>query len=372
MSRLLAGSGAYLWTPLRTALLVTTLAYPSHGQKAPGQTVGFSAITDRVQGWVDKGHYPGAAVLIARNNRILYEHSFGIYTPDTEVFIASAGKWLAAATIMSVVDQGKLSLDDPALKWLPELKGGSGRATLRQMLSHTSGYRPYQPDDRPPDNYQTLRESVAHIVPLAPVYAPGERFDYGGLAMQVAGRMAELATGKDWESLFQERIARPLHMKNTHFAPVDSGGGHSPMLAGGARSTLHDYANFLSMIANNGVFKGRRVLSEHAIAEMQADQVRRAMVPPDNFVARVRGGTHNAVYGLGEWREILDERGNAVLISSPSWAGAYPWIDKATGIYGVILAHVNVDQANRDHFFGFFTSPVLAMMARHAVMRPSP
>jgi CubicO group peptidase (beta-lactamase class C family) len=162
---------------LCTALFITILAHPSDGQKPPGQPGGFSPITDRVQGWVDKGYYPGAAVLIARNNRVLYEHSFGTYTPDTEVFIASAGKWLAAATIMSVVDQGKLSLDDPASKWLPELKGSSGRATLRQMLAHTSGYLPYQPDDRPTDNYQTLRESVAHgnavLAQAGPGHIPG-------------------------------------------------------------------------------------------------------------------------------------------------------------------------------------------------------
>ncbi len=220
-----------------------------------------------------------------------------------------------------------------ASKWLPEFKDDpKGSATIRQMLSHTSGYRPYQPADKPVDKYQTLAESVEHILPLPPVYKPGERFDYGGLAMQVAGRMAEEATGKDWETLFQERIARPLKMKNTHFTPVDQGGGHSPMLGGGARSTMRDYANFLAMIAGNGVFMGKRVLSEKAVAEMQADQVRGAMVGRGEFVERVRGSTHNGIYGLGEWREELDEHGKAVLLSSPSWAGAYPWIDKTTGV----------------------------------------
>ncbi len=348
-------------------LLLVLPVHAASGQTEPGPLYDFSAVTQRVQGWVDRRYYPGAAVLIARHHRVIYERCFGRYNPETSVYIASAGKWLAAAAIMSVVDEGKLSLDDPVAKWLPQLKGAKGRATLRQLLSHTSGYRPYQPEDQPQDAYQTLEESVAHIVPLPAVSSPGERFDYGGLAMQVAGRMAEIATGKEWEALFQARIARPLHMTNTHFTPVDSAGGHNPMLGGGAHSTLHDYANFLSMIAAGGLFEGRRVLSAKAIAEMQAGQVRGAVVPRDNFVERVRGGTHNGIYGLGEWRERVDDRGNALLISSPSWAGAYPWIDKAADIYGVILAHVNVDQAQRAHFSGFFTSPVLAMMAREVV-----
>ena len=339
---------------------------------AAGDTNDFSTVTRQVQAWMDKGYYPGAAMLVAKDNRIVYEKCFGSYTPDTVVLIASAGKWLASATIMTLVDDGKLSLEDHPSRWLPEFKNDpKDKATLRQMLSHTSGYPPYQPKNQPVDKYQTLVESVAHIVPLPPDYQPGERFDYGGLAMQVAGRMAEVAGGKDWETLFQERIASPCGMTNTHFTPVDQGGGHSPMLGGGARSTLHDYASFLSMIFNGGKFNGKQVLSEKAIREMQADQVRGAFVNTNEFVERVRGAKHNGIYGLGEWREELDGQGNAVLISSPSWAGAYPWIDKTTGVYGVILAHVEGPAVGRDKFSGFYSSPVLAAMVRDVLGQPS-
>lgn len=328
----------------------------------------FSAITRQVQSWVDHGYYPGAAVLVAKDNQVVYEKSFGNYTPETQVFIASAGKWLAAATIMTLVNEGKLSLDDHPSMWLPEFKNDpKDKATLRQLLSHTSGYPPYQPKDKPVDKYQTLAESVEHLLPLPPDYQPGGCFDYGGLAMQAAGRMAEVASGKDWETLFQERIAKPCQMTNTHFTPVDQGGGHSPMLGGGARSTLHDYANFLAMIFNDGVFGGKQVLSKSAIQEMQADQVRGALVKPGEFAERVRGAKFNGIYGLGEWREQLDSAGNAVLISSPSWAGAYPWIDKTTGVYGVILAHVEGPNVGRDQFSGFYSSPVLAQTVRDVV-----
>jgi hypothetical protein len=107
--------------------------------------------------------------------------------------------------------------------------------------------------------------------------------------------------------------------------------------------------------------------------------VRGAFVKRPEFVERVRGATHNGIYGLGlalwsksggaarpratrptpqgEWREELDKRGRAVLISSPSWAGAYPWIDKTTGVYGVMLAHVEGPAVGRDKFSGFYSSP---------------
>ena len=325
----------------------------------------FSPVTAQIQEWVDKGYYPGAGLIVARDGTTVYEQYFGSYKPDTVAYIASAGKWLAAAAIASVVDAGKLSWDDPVTKWLPQFTDARGRATLRQLLSHTSGFPDYQPQGNPPDHYQTLTEAVAHIVPLPPDDPPGTRFHYGGLAMQIAGRMAELATGKDWEALFQERIARPCRMTNTHFTPVDPTGGHNPMLGGGARCALRDYGNFLDMIAHDGVFKGKRVLSAKAVQEMQADQARGAKVEAGaEYVEKARGEKHNGVYGLGEWREKLNAQGQAILLSSPSWAGAYPWIDKTHHIYGFFLAHVDTasPSVQRDRFNAFYSSPVLPLL----------
>lgn len=191
--------------------------------------------------------------------------------------------------------------------------------------------------------------------------------------MQVAGRMAELATGKDWETLFQQKIAIPLKMHSTHFTPVDSSGGHAPMLGGGARTTLQDYANFLSMIFNNGMFNGRKILSVNAIKEMQTDQIASARVNAGEFVENVRGSLRKDIYGLGQWREEVNarlndevgqEKGEVALISSPSWAGAYPWIDKKNNVYGFFITHI---VKSKNGFNSFLASPVLAMMVREIV-----
>lgn len=324
----------------------------------------FSPIDRKIQAWIDSGYYHGAGLIIARNNQIILDKFYGNYTEDSVVYIASAGKWLAAATIAAVVDDGKLSWDDPVQKWLPEFTDVKGKATLRQLLSHTAGYPDYQPEGAHRDDYQTLTESVANMVNLPADTVPGAEFHYGGLAMQVAGRMAELASGKEWKALFQEKIAQPLGMKNTHFTPVDLGGGHSPMLGGGARTVLHDYAAFLNMISNNGLFNGNQILSKAAIKEMQADQVGKAKFERPEFVERVRAEIHSGIYGLGEWREELDSAGKAVLISSPSWAGAYPWIDKTTNTYGFFLTHVVSGKAKQDGFSSFYSSPVLPILVR--------
>lgn len=309
-----------------------------------------SELHARIDEWIAEGYYNGASLEIATTERVLYRRSYGHHTSETVEYIASSGKWLAAATIMALVDDGVLSLEDTASKWLPEFTDAKGRATLRQMLAHTSGYPDYQPKENPPDKYQTLAESVKHLVPLTPDNNPGKRWNYGGLAMQAAGRMAEVAARMDWEVIFQQKIALPLGMKQTSFTPVDSGFGHSPMLGGSARSSLSDFAKFLTMVANKGIYKERRVLSEKAIAEMCADQVRTARVNPENFVSSSRGTLHHGVYGLGVWREREDSTGSATLVSSPSWAGTYPWIDLQRNVFGVFVAHVNVDVAKMDAF----------------------
>ncbi|MES2519262.1 MAG: serine hydrolase domain-containing protein [Bacteroidota bacterium] len=320
-----------------------------------------SRIQSKIQSWVDSGYYKGASIMIVKDDKTIYNQYFGTYKPETVVFIASAGKWLAAATIAALVDEGKLSWHDKAKKLLPELKDEKGEATLAQLLSHTAGYPDYQPKGKPIDIAQSLAVSVANLVDLPADTFAGMKFKYGGLAMQVVGRMAELATGKDWERIFQEKIAQPLGMKSTHFTPVDSSGGHSPMLGGGARASLQDYINFLEMIHHQGMFRGKRILSEKAIKTMQADQIKNANVSKGEFVERVRGSQQKAIYGLGEWREEINKHGDATLISSPSWAGAYPWIDKKNNVYGFFLTHIS---QFKNGFSSFYASPILPIMVK--------
>ena len=350
-------------------LFLTVGCKSTQNSKKNNAVYDFSPMDKKINSWIDKGYYPGAGISVFKDNKNVYEAYYGNYKPETVVFIASAGKWLAVATVAAVVEEGKLSWDDKVVKWLPEFKDAKGQATLRQLFSHTSGYPDYQPKGNPRDDYQTLKESVKHIVSLPADTIPGTEFHYGGLAMQVAGRMAELATAKDFETIFQEKIAQPLGMKNTHFTPVDLGGGHSPMLGGGARSTLQDYTHFLEMIANDGMYKGKSILKKASVQEMQADQVKNALVIKGEYVENSRGLNHKSIYGLGQWREELNKNGEAVLISSPSWAGAYPWIDKENNVYGFLLTHVIPEVANKDGFSSFLSSPVMATMVREIILK---
>jgi len=348
-----------------TALLIL-FCITTSWSKTPVNKDDFSYLNRRITAWVDSGYYQGAAVIIGQVNKEIYKCYYGNYNTQTTVYVASAGKWIGAAVIAAVVDRGYLSWDDKVKKWLPQFTNIKGEATLRQLLSHTSGYPSYQPKGHHTDNYQTLQQSVDSIVNLPADTLPGKVFSYGGLAMQVAGRMAEIATGKDFESLFQEYIAHPLNMTSMHFTPVDNGGGHSPMIAGGLRTNLQDFGNFLNMILNNGVYNNVRILSAKSIQEMQANQTANVFMKSPEFPQMVRGSIVNSSYGLGEWREELDDKGEATIISSPGWAGAYPWIDKKYNTYGFILTHI--DKA-KDGFNSMLGSPALPFIVRDVIDR---
>lgn len=324
-------------------------------------TTDWHPLDSLITSWMRKGYYPGGAVAIAKGDNLLFSKCYGAFTNDSQVYVASAGKWVAAATIAAVVDRTDLGWDDTVDKWLPEFKGNDkGKIKLRQLLSHTSGVRPYLPEPKV-DNYNHLDSAIHEILPLDTVFAAGIQFQYGGLGMQIAGRMVEVAYGKEFEEIFLELLAGPLGMMRSHFTPINTDGGHAPMLGGGLCTTLHDYMCFLKMISCNGDFNGKRILSESAIKEMQSDQVKNAIVHPGEYVERALNLHHHGIYGLGEWREKVDEKtGDAYQISSPGWAGAYPWINKIEGIYGFFITHVKGGSQKEDGFSSFYSSPIIS------------
>lgn len=322
----------------------------------------------KIQAWVDSGYYNGAAARVVCNDTLIYQSFHGGYTDTTALHVASAGKWVAAAVIAALVDEGILSWNDQVQKYLPQFTGPKGQATLQQLLSHTAGYPDYQPESKRRDDYQTLQEAVENILPLPADTLPGTKFKYGGLAMQIAGRMAEVATATDWETLFQQKLACPLAMQHSSFVPVSIEPGFNPMLAGGFKTCLRDYMNFLQMIAAAGRYNGKQILSAQAIEIMEADHVGQAIVHQPEYVMNARGYDHNNIYGLGLWREELDANGKATLISSPGWAGAFPWVDRANNTYGFIIAKVN-DKASSTGFSSFYQSATLPLIIRKGIQQ---
>ncbi|MBP2161305.1 CubicO group peptidase (beta-lactamase class C family) [Asticcacaulis solisilvae] len=316
---------------------------------------------------VSAGYFPGMSLRVGRGDRLLHEAHFGDGAPDRVLHVASAGKWVAAATIAALVDEGRLKWEDRARDLLPELIDIKGDARLSALLSHTAGYPDYQPPEARRDDYQTLEEAVRHIVPLPAVAAPGQVFQYGGLAMQVAGRMAELAARQPFNEIFLTRVARPLGMTRSGFSPVSAEPGFSPMLGGAFFTTVDDYGRFLAMLSQDGMFLGTRVLGGGSVRVMHDDHVGKARVLKDDFVAPARAVRRADIYGLGVWREEVDDRGQATLLSSPGWAGAYGWLDKRMDVWGVVLAKADVPVAVASGYSTFLGSSLYAPMVRTAI-----
>ncbi|HMP87891.1 MAG TPA: serine hydrolase domain-containing protein, partial [Lacibacter sp.] len=195
------------------------------------------------------------------------------YTSTTRERIASASKWLSAALVLTFVDEGKLRLSDTVGKFLPSLsKYGKGHIRIWHCLSHTTGIKEGGLRETI-GNLQKITTMDAYIDQLltAPMEGePGKVFRYGNTGLQLAAAVIEKISGKDFETLFRERIADPLEMKNTDF-----GKSGLPLAAGGAWSTPEDYLNFLLMIRNEGMFRERRILSKAMVHEMQKNKIGR-------------------------------------------------------------------------------------------------
>lgn len=284
---------------------------------------GWEAVSARLQAAVDGGEVDGAGLVAVSAAQTLYLRAFGRYGVDSVDLIASATKQPSACTLMALVDDGAVALDDPVSRYLPEFGGAKAAITLRQCLSHTSGLPAMAPELA--DDTITLAEAVRRYARLPLVAAPGTRFVYGGVSYAVAGRMAEVASGMSWAALFAQRIAGPLGM-----ATFDYGATPNPRIGGGAACSLLDYAPFLQLHLNGGASGGAQVLSAGAVAEMQRPQL------PPGVTTNGVAGKREFGYGLGWWFDALDAAGNPVQFSDPGLFGAIPWLDPGRG-YGAFL-----------------------------------
>ena len=147
-------------------------------------------------------------LIIIKDEKIIYKKNYGEPARD-KVRIASSSKWLVAATLLTLVDDKAISLDDKLAVYLPQFKAESAGITIRQLLSHTSGFPPFTMYLKEPS--LTLAQSIDSIANNVNLISePGTEFNYGGVSFQVAARLAEVVSGKDWETLFNEKIFHRL------------------------------------------------------------------------------------------------------------------------------------------------------------------
>ncbi len=324
----------------------------AQGQNLTRAGAGLDAVQSYLQPLVDNHTIAGAVTLVATKDHILYLKAVGyrdlamkIPMPvNAEFWIASTSKPMTATALMMLVDEGKVNLDDPVEKYLPEFKGqmvklapansAHGAQTapatpqtpqlvaanhpilVREILSHTSGL-PFRSTAQPGAlDLLSLKDAVHSFAAEPLIFQPGTSYSYSNEGLNTAARIIEVVTGVPYEQFMQQRLFDPLGMVDTTFwpnseqisriaidykldastkdlvaspisqltYPLNDKQHRFAMPAGGLFSTAADVSKFCQMILNGGTLNGKRYISAAALHEM---------------TIRQNGGLGGSDYGFG-------------------------------------------------------------------------
>ena len=332
----------YTWIPLIAYLAVSLPVFGAVVNLPVAKNLSSHGVTQAELNGLDtvmlqaiqQGKIKGCSFLVAHKGEIVYRRAHGEFTTDERVPLASVSKPFAASVIMALAEQGKLDLEDPVEKYLPEFKGirveGSQSParpmTIRHVLSHTAGFwgnKKITPEKLAliRDPSQTLEESVLGAAQYDLLCEPGTKWIYSGIGYCVAGRVAEAALGnQSFEKIAQDALFCPLGMNNTTYAPTSE---RPFILVGGSlNSTLDDMAVFGQMHLNDGVYNGKRVLSKASVTEQ-----RRLQIPEERYRAP----------GLGWHRAFPDDDGQAGLLMISGATGPHLRVDRRRRTVTVFL-----------------------------------
>jgi CubicO group peptidase (beta-lactamase class C family) len=355
----------------------------------------------------DTKEVPGVVAVAANSDGVIYEGAFGKrdlakgtdMTADSVFWIASMTKALTATAAMQLVEQGKLQLDEPISKVLPELaapqvlegfddKGqpkmrpAKRPITLRQLLTHTAGFT-YDLWDADTAQYVKVAnlpgiiscKNAALTTPLA--FDPGDRWEYG-INIDFAGKAVEAVSGQGLNVYLREHIFQPLGMKDTDFVigpdqkkrlvtvherkpdggldPIEFGVPQEPeffMGGGGLYGTGRDYLAFLQMLMHGGEFNGARLLRPETVAQMSKNNI--GDVNISRVVLKTTAPKSTPDVDMGQLFPGQDIKWGLSFLINPqegpagrsggslSWAGlanTYFWVDPSKHVAGVILTQV--------------------------------
>ncbi|HXJ73729.1 MAG TPA: serine hydrolase domain-containing protein, partial [Candidatus Dormibacteraeota bacterium] len=294
-------------------------------------------------------------------------------SPDTLFWIASMTKPITGAAILMLQDEGKLNVNDPVAKYLPEfanLKAPSGKPanlTISQILTHTSGLGEATGDRA------RQAKTLSDLVPLwlaAPMqYEPGEKWKYTQSGINAAARIVEVVGGMTFDVFLQKRLFDPLGMTNTTFYPTaeqrarlatayarnkDTGAlervpprpefgprDRPPQGNGGLYSTAPDYARFCQMLLNGGTLAGHRYLSATAMKLLSTPQTGNL---PTGFFQGETYGNRGTNYGWGIGTCVLKtpHPGVPEMLSPGTFGhggawGTQAWVDPVKGVAYVLM-----------------------------------
>ena len=232
---------------------------------ATNHTAAIAPTRAEVAALVETAKVPGAAIAVIRGDNIVYHDTFGHadvatgkpVTAHTRFRIGSVTKLLTATALLRLAEQGRLQLDDPVSRHLPDFPHGG--ITLRQLAGHLGGIRHYGPGEFvSTTHYASATASLARFANDPLVAPPGEKYLYSTYGYNVLGAVIERVTGKSFEDALRSLVFAPSKMRETSFAAGPDtttfydGANVAPAVdlsdrlpAGAALSTARDLARFL-------------------------------------------------------------------------------------------------------------------------------
>ncbi|WP_169577669.1 serine hydrolase domain-containing protein [Sinimarinibacterium sp. CAU 1509] len=314
--------------------------------KSPSTAGSWAAVDQTLDSYLQSagGSLSGYGFAAFDRSGVLHTRFAGDYTADTAIRIASATKVPSAAAILTLVDDGLLDLDEPVATYIKQAGNpivwsiDKRKITMRMLLAHTSGL-PGSGKSEPNCLDQvlsvTLQQCAALIAAVPVVSPPGRYFNYGGADYQVAGYIATLIAGTDWQTFFNEAIAAPLSLQ--HFTYGDPAVVTNPRIAGGANTDVGDYVRIMQMLQNNGRVGSTQVLSPASVAVLKQNQIEGLPILFAPFTMSARSNFDG--YTLGFWISDASQYPGSPgpEFSDPGLFGTTPWIDDGLGYGAVIL-----------------------------------
>jgi CubicO group peptidase (beta-lactamase class C family) len=289
--------------------------------KAQNKWAGLDEILQQKQQLLGKD----LVMLVANKDTMVYKKELGDFKSKTPAPIASASKWLTAALIMILVDEGKISLDDYIVNYIPEFgKYFKNYITVRHCLSHMTGIKDdggIMKNSFQRRKFESLEEEVNNIASKEIQAPPGTEFRYNNYGLNIAGRIAEVVTKKKFDQLIKIKLLTPLTMRATNFTDANMGPVNP---SGGAKSTAEDYMKFLTMLLNRGNYKGKQIISDESIDEMMKINTKTEEI---KFAPKSATGFN---YASGSW--VIEEKDKtATTLASPGLFGTWPMINYCRG-----------------------------------------
>lgn len=313
----------------------------------------FTAFDSTMNASIAASGLAGATVVVVqKDSGIVHLAGYGAFDKDRSFLLASASKILSVGVLMRLADQHVIDIDAPVGTYVGSAWGSEKASlTIAQMLSNSSGlvglvdnpiYPPYICQYRHVGTLASCAQQIYQAPDSGQVVPPDTQFRYGGGQWQLAGGIAEMASGKSWAELIRETYVEPCGTTTlgytNQFSGVSRGYPSSfngdaanaistdnPSIEGGGYITAADYGKILLMHLRGGLCGSNRVLSDSSVVRMQQDRI-----------GQVYGGVTNKAalqgYGLGWWVD----RAHPGVVADIGLYGATAWLDANRG-YGVMI-----------------------------------